>query len=44
MTPHRAFTPILVTGAALFALSWSGGPPDAGRGFMSRAEAIRAAR
>ncbi|HEV2564390.1 MAG TPA: hypothetical protein VGU19_04840 [Microvirga sp.] len=41
MTPHRAFTTILATGAALFALSWSGGPPDARRGFMSRAEAIR---
>jgi Na+/proline symporter len=32
---------LLAAGAAVFALSWSGGPPDTAGGFMSRAEAIR---
>jgi hypothetical protein len=31
---------LLATGAAVFAVSWSGGTPDTGRGIMSRAEAI----
>jgi subtilisin family serine protease len=34
-------TALLATGAAVFALSWSGGSPSTERGFMSRAEAIR---
>jgi hypothetical protein len=41
MKPIRITTALLATGAAVFALSWSGGPPSAERGFMSRAEAIR---
>jgi hypothetical protein len=41
MKPIRVTTALLATGTALFALSWSGGPPGAERGFMSRAEAIR---
>jgi hypothetical protein len=34
-------TALLATGAAVFALSWSGGSPSTESGFMSRAEAIR---
>jgi hypothetical protein len=41
MKPARVTHALLAAGAAVFALSWSGGPPDAGGGFMSRAEAIR---
>jgi hypothetical protein len=40
MKPIRVTTALLATGAAVFALSWSGAP-DSERGFMSRAEAIR---
>jgi hypothetical protein len=41
MKPIRVTTALLATGAAVFALSWSGGSPGIERGFMSRAEAIR---
>jgi hypothetical protein len=40
MTPKRAFTSLLATAAALFALSWSGEPIAPERGFVTRAEAI----
>jgi hypothetical protein len=40
MKPIRVTTALLATGAAVFALSWSGAPDSEG-GFMSRAEAIR---
>jgi hypothetical protein len=40
MRPIRVTTALLTTGAAVLALSWSGGSPTTS-GFMSRAEAVR---
>jgi hypothetical protein len=41
MKAARITKALLATGAVVFALAWSGGPPDIERGFVSRAEAIR---